>query len=89
MVEPKAKSGGSMWCGGVQADLTAQEGRSDRVGAVRPPRRGCQTAWLAQRREGPKRRTRGGIAWLASRRSEVRCSAIRPMEILTCFPFFP
>ena len=33
----KAKSGGSMWCGGVQAGLTAQEGRSDWVGRSNHP----------------------------------------------------
>ena len=31
LVEPKAKSGGSTRRGGIQASLTAQEGRSDRV----------------------------------------------------------
>ena len=34
MVEPKAKSGGSIWRDGIQAGLTALEGRSDRVGRM-------------------------------------------------------
>ena len=33
----KAKSGGSMWRGGIQAGLTVQEGRSDRVGRSNRP----------------------------------------------------
>ena len=82
---PEARCGG----GDVQAGLTAQEGRSDRVGAVRPPRRDGQTAWLARRREGPKRRTRGRIAWLASRLSKVRCSAVRLMKKISSFQNCP
>ena len=52
LVEPKAKSGGSMKRDGVQAGLTAQEGRFDRVAAVR--------------REASKRRTHSVIEVLAS-----------------------
>jgi hypothetical protein len=60
---------------------------------VQPPWRGGQTAWaslIAQggrsdrpgrcRREASKRRTRVGIARLASRLSRLRLLGIRPME---------
>ena len=45
LFEPKAKSGGSTRRGGVQAGLTAQEGRSDRVARTASRRSEAKDTW--------------------------------------------
>ena len=81
LVEPKAKSRGSAGRRQRRTGLTGKPDRSDRWTG--------RTGGSRGRREGPKRRTRGGIARLASRLSKVRCSAVRPMEKSSSFQICP
>jgi hypothetical protein len=66
-VQPPRRGGQTAWAGQIaRADLTALGGRSD-----------CPGRW---RRDASKRRTRVGIASLASRLSVLRSPGIRPMK---------
>jgi hypothetical protein len=78
----------------TQAGSTAQEGRSDRLGqsdclgrSNRPGGRSdCPGRW---RRDASKRRTRVGIARLASRLSRLRSPGIHPMKKIWRLPNSP
>jgi hypothetical protein len=81
---PNTRRGGA----DTQAGSTAQEGRFDRLGRFNRPggrsnRPGCSC------REASKRRTRVGIARLASRLSRLRSLGIRPMEKIWRLPNSP
>jgi hypothetical protein len=66
-VQPPRRGGQTAWVGQIaRVGLTAQGGRSDYSGR-----------W---RRDASKRRTRVGIACLASRLSRLRSPGIRPMK---------
>jgi hypothetical protein len=75
-VQPPRRGGQTAWVGQIaRAGLTAQGGRSDRPGR-----------W---RRDASKRRTRIGIARLASRLSGLRSLGIRPMKKIRRLPNSP
>jgi hypothetical protein len=75
-VQPPRRGGQTAWADQIaRAGLTAQGGRCDRPGRCR--------------RDASKRRTRVGIAMLASRLSRLRSPGIRPMKKFRRLPNSP
>jgi hypothetical protein len=87
---PKTQRGGVA----TQAGSTAQEGRSDRLGRSDCPGQSNRPGGRSDRpgrwrRDASKRRTRVGIARIASRLSTLQSPGIRPMKKIWRLPNSP